>query len=121
TFKVVTMLAALRAGIVGPESRLEPCEGFYEFGGRIFNCYKHDGHGSLNLIDALAQSCDVYFYQLGPKLGLPRLETAARDFGLGARSGVDLPQERGGLVPGPAWYDQRWGPGRWRKGMILNL
>jgi penicillin-binding protein 2 len=75
----------------------------------------------VNLIEAIQGSCDVYFYQLGLMLGLPRLEQAARDFGLGQRTGIDLPQERGGLVPSESWYDRRWGAGKWRKGLLLNL
>ena len=63
----------------------------------------------------------MYFYQVGVKLGLPRLESMARSFGLGGRTGIDLPQERQGLIPSPAWYDKRWGVGKWRKGLLLNL
>ncbi len=121
TFKVATMLAALRARAARPGTRLQPCPGGYEFGGRYFRCWERRGHGSLDLIGALAHSCDVYFYQLGLRLGLPRLEATARALGLGERTGVDLPHEKKGLVPGAAWYDQRWGAGRWRKGLLLNL
>jgi penicillin-binding protein 2 len=121
TFKIVTMFAALRAGIAGPETRLQPCGGYYTFGGRSFGCWNKNGHGSLNFIEAMQQSCDVYFYQLGPRLGLPRLEAAARDFGLGDRTGIDLPEERRGLIPSVAWYDRRWGAGHWRQGLLLNL
>ena len=121
TFKVVVMLAALRAGVAGPHTWLQPCTGSYYYGGRVFNCWKWEGHGALDFIGALENSCDAYFYQIGPMLTLPRLAAAAREFGLGARTGVDLPQERRGLVPDAAWYDQTWGPGRWRKGMMLNL
>jgi penicillin-binding protein 2 len=121
TFKVVVMLAALRAGVAGPHTWLQPCTGSYYYGGRVFNCWKWEGHGALDFIGALENSCDAYFYQIGPLLTLPRLAAAARDFGLGARTGVDLPQERRGLIPDAAWYDQQWGPGRWRKGMMLNL
>jgi len=121
TFKIVTMLAALRAGMSQASSRHQPCAGSYAFGGRNFGCWKRSGHGSLDFPGALQHSCDVYFYQVGIKLGLPRLEAAARAFGLGDRTGIDLPQERKGLVPGRAWYDKRWGPGRWRRGVLLNL
>ncbi|HEY2953819.1 MAG TPA: penicillin-binding protein 2 [Candidatus Eisenbacteria bacterium] len=121
TFKVVVMLAALRSGVAGPHTWLQACTGSYFYGGRIFNCWKWDGHGPLDFIGALQNSCDVYFYQIGPMLGLPRLEAAAREFGLGDRTGVDLPQERRGLIPDPTWYDRHWGVGRWRKGLMLNL
>ena len=121
TFKVVSMFAALRNDVARPETHLAPCTGRYQFGGRSFMCWKHDGHGSLDFVGALENSCDVYFYQIGIRLGLPRLAEAAREFGLGGRTGVDLPQEKKGLVPSPAWYDERWGAGRWRKGLMLNL
>ena len=118
---VATMLASLEAGVVKPETRLSPCTGGYYFGGRNFACWNKKGHGSLDLLSALQFSCDVYFYQLGPRLGLPRLEAAARAFGLGARTGVDLPQERRGLVPSVAWYERRWGNRQSRPGQMLNL
>ncbi len=121
TFKIVTMLAALEAGVVTPETHLAPCLGSYFFGGRSFACWQKRGHGSLDLLAALQFSCDVYFYQLGPRIGLPRLEAAARALGLGDRTGVDLPQERRGLVPSVAYYEKRWGKGQTRPGQMLNL
>ncbi len=121
TFKIVSMLAAMRAGIARPDTRLAPCTGSYQYGGRSFGCWNRRGHGSVTLVEALQHSCDVYFYQVGLALGLERLEQAARAFGLGARTGIDLPQERRGLVPDAAWYDRRWGAGKWRKGLLLNL
>ncbi len=121
TFKIVTMSAALVHGLAGPESRLNPCPGGMNYGGRWFSCWDHRGHGSLNLVEALQHSCDVYFYQLGLKLGLSNLEQTARAFGLGARTGVDLPQESRGLIPNNAYYDRRWGVGKWRSGLLLNL
>jgi len=107
--------------VAGPHTWLQPCTGSYYYGGRVFNCWKWEGHGALDFIGALENSCDAYFYQIGPSLTLPRLAAAARDFGLGSRTGVDLPQERRGLIPDAQWYDQQWGPGRWQKGMMLNL
>lgn len=121
TFKIVTMMAALRYGVSRASSRYQPCGGSYHFGGRSFGCWKRSGHGSLDFTEAIQHSCDVYFYQVGVKLGLPRLEATARAFGLGERTAIDLPQERRGLVPGAAWYDKQWGPGKWRKGVLLNL
>ena len=121
TFKVVTMTAALRAGIATASTRLEPCAGGFQFGSRWFSCWNKAGHGSLDFVSALEKSCDVFFYQIGLKLGLTPLEEAARGFGLGERTGVDLPQEGRGLIPSMAWYDKRWGAGRWSKGLLLNL
>ena len=121
TFKVVTMTAALRAGIATATTRFDPCLGGYQFGNRWFACWNKAGHGSRDFIGALEQSCDVYFYQVGIKLGLTPLEETARGFGLGDRTGVDLPQESRGLIPSLAWYDKRWGAGKWSKGLLLNL
>jgi penicillin-binding protein 2 len=121
TFKIVTMLAALRTGVANASSHFQSCTGSYFYGGRSFGCWKRTGHGSLDFPGAIQHSCDVYFYQVGVKLGLPQLEAAALAFGLGERTGIDLPQERRGLIPGTAWYDKRWGAGRWRKGLLLNL
>lgn len=121
TFKIVTMIAALRSGVAHAGTHLQPCNGSYFYGGRSFGCWKPEGHGTLDFVGAIQHSCDVYFYQMGLRVGLDRLETTARALGLGARTGVDLPQERGGLMPSPAWYDRRWGAGRWRKGVLLNL
>jgi penicillin-binding protein 2 len=121
TFKIVSMLAALRYGVARPETRLAPCYGSYMYGERSFACWKPEGHGVLDFIGALQNSCDVYFYQLGPKIGLDHLVETARALGLGERTGIDLPQERRGLVPDAAWFDHHWGAGRWRKGIMLNL
>jgi penicillin-binding protein 2 len=121
TFKIVTMIAALRNGVARPGTHFQGCNGSYLFGGRAFGCWKPEGHGTLDFLGAIQHSCDVYFYQVGLKLGLPRLEATARALGLGERTGVGLPQENGGLVPSPAWYDRRWGAGKWRKGVLLNL
>jgi penicillin-binding protein 2 len=121
TFKIVTMTAALAHGVARADTRLAPCSGGMNFGGRWFACWDHRGHGSLDLVEALQHSCDVYFYQLGLKLGLSGLEETAKAMGLGARTGVDLPQEARGLIPSTAYYDRRWGRGRWRSGLLLNL
>ena len=121
TFKVVSMTSALKNGVATPATHLQPCYGSYTYGSRDFACWKHSGHGSLNFVEALEYSCDVYFYQIGPKLGLPHLEETAHEFGLGERTGIDLPQERKGLIPTTAFYDERWGAGKWPKGLLLNL
>ena len=121
TFKVITMTAALASGVARPETRVAPCYGSYQYGGRSFGCWKRAGHGSLNFIEALEHSCDVYFYQIGPRVGLDRLSATAKALGLGSRTGVDLPQERRGLIPDQAFYDKRWGANQYPKGLLLNL
>ena len=122
TFKIVTMIAALRSGVASPETHMaQSCFGSYQFGGRSFGCWKPEGHGSLDFVSAIQHSCDVYFYQVGLRLGLPKLEATARGLGLGEKTQVDLPQENAGLMPSTSWYDRRWGAGRWRKGVLLNL
>jgi penicillin-binding protein 2 len=121
TFKIVTMSAALSRGVARAGTRFAPCAGGLNYGGRRFGCWEHRGHGSLDLIEALQHSCDVYFYQLGLRLGLAGLGETARALGLGARTGVDLPQEARGLIPSAAYYDRRWGARGWRSGLLLNL
>jgi penicillin-binding protein 2 len=122
TFKVITMLAGLHFGVVGPDTH-EPvaCNGGYNFGGRRFKCWDKRGHGSINLLSALQNSCDVYFYQLGLKLGLDHLQSVARALGLGERTGIDLPAETRGLVPTNEYYSRHFKTGHWPRGVLLNL
>ena len=122
TFKIVCMLAGLKSGQVDPDSHMPTsCSGAYYYGGRRFGCWEHGGHGSLNLVDALQHSCDVYFYQLGLRLGIDPIEETSHDLGLGERTGIDLPAEAKGLVPSSQYYNQHFHTGRWPKGVLLNL
>src|SRR5262245_5290350 len=122
TFKVVCMLAGLKSGEVQPETHMPTsCSGGYFYGGRRFGCWEHRGHGTLDLVDALQHSCDVYFYQLGLRLGIDPIEEMARDLGLGERTGIDLPAEAKGLVPSSQYYNQHFHTGKWPKGVLLNL
>jgi penicillin-binding protein 2 len=119
-FKIVTTLAGLDDGLLTEETRFDPCTGGYPFGDRVFGCWKKTGHGGLNLLQAFEQSCDVYYYQVARAMGLERLLDFAGSLGLDACSGIDLPQEREGLMPTMEWYRQRLGyspPG----GYALNL
>jgi penicillin-binding protein 2 len=122
TFKVVSMLAGLRAGIVHAGTHQPTsCNGGFFFGGRRFACWDHKGHGSVDLLTALQFSCDVYFYQLGLALGLDKLQQTARDLGLGEKTGIDLPAETRGLVPDDAYYNRHFKSGHWPRGVLLNL
>jgi len=122
TLKPFTALAALEAGAITAGTYFaQPCTGQYRFGSRLFGCWKPEGHGSLALHDAIVRSCDVYFYQLGLRIGMERLADYMSKLRLSDKTGIDLPQERRGLFPDPAWYDKHFGPGRWSKGLVLNL
>lgn len=114
TFKVFTALAALDAGVV-TENTTFNCPGFFKFGSRVFHCHKKGGHGSVNLLGAITGSCDVYFYNIAAKLGIDILSKMAMKFGFGAKTGIELSNERPGLMPTEAWkrktYDQPWSPG----------
>jgi penicillin-binding protein 2 len=122
TFKVITMLASLHFGLAVPESHQQvACSGGFVFGNRRFACWDKRGHGSIDLIDALTLSCDVYFYQLGLKLGLDHLQSVARALGLGERTGIDLPGETRGLVPNDEYYSRHFKSGHWPRGVLLNL
>ncbi len=122
TLKPFTALAGLEAGAITAGTYFaQSCTGEYRFGSRVFGCWKHEGHGSLAVHGAIVQSCDVYFYQLGLRIGLERLADFMSKLELSGRTGIDLPQERRGLFPDQAWYDHRFGAGRWSRGIILNL
>lgn len=103
TFKMVTGLAALQAGLAYPHSVFH-CGGSY---GNA-NCFVTSGHGSISFHDSLAHSCDVVYYSLGDRMGIGHLAKYARSFGLGERSGVDLPGEEPGLIPDAAWKERVW-------------
>lgn len=119
-YKPVTSLAGLHLGLVGPRSVLDPCNGGMMFGDRFFRCWKRDGHGSVDHVEAMTQSCDTFYYQLGLRLDIDQLAWAARAFGLGRRCSGIFPEEAEGNVPDAAWYDRRFGPRRWTRGVLLN-
>lgn len=114
TFKIIMSIAALEEGVINPEASISD-PGYFPFGNRSFRDWKEGGHGAVNFHRAIVISCDTYFYQLGPKLGVDRIAKWARAFGLGEKSGVALDDERGGTIPDTAWkmkrYRQPWFPG----------
>jgi penicillin-binding protein 2 len=114
TYKIVTALAALEEKVITPETAFY-CSGGLPFGNRVFHCWRKGGHGQVNLHKAIVQSCDVYFYQVGQRLGVDRLAHYARLFGLGRPTGVSLLHEKKGLIPTSAWKQDRfkipWQPG----------
>ena len=121
TLKPITEYGALVAKVIAPGQYQAPCFGGHRFGNRVFGCWKREGHGSLNDIGAMAHSCDVYFYQMAPGLGVDGIARFAKQFGLAEKTGIDLPQERNSLIPTSDYYDERYGKKQWSPGLALNL
>jgi penicillin-binding protein 2 len=124
TFKLATSALAMQAGIVTLNDRMPvPCTGGYNFGTRRFRCWEHKGHGSLTLAQAIAKSCDVYFYQLGLKMGLANLIAGGISLRMGERSGIDLPSEARPEWPYDAadYFNRKYGPNGWSNAVTLNL
>jgi penicillin-binding protein 2 len=101
-FKVFLAVEALAGGYVTPDTKVY-CPGYATFYGREFRCHKKEGHGWVNLHDAIRGSCDVYFYTLGKRMGIEKIAETARAFGFGEPTGLDLPNEKSGLVPSEEW------------------
>ncbi len=123
-FKLATAAMALRRGIVNFHSHMDlPCRGGFRLGNRVFRCWKKEGHGSLDLTGAVAKSCDVYFYQLGLKLGLDAIVKDGVLMGFRDRSGVDLPAEQAPIFPASLdYFDRKYGPRNWSPpATILNF
>jgi penicillin-binding protein 2 len=111
TFKPIMALAGLEEGIITPDFRAH-CSGGASFYGRYFKCHKRGGHGTVDLNRAIAASCDVYFYNVGNRLGIDRIAKYSEMAGLGKRTGIDIPHEAEGLVPSTRWkmrtFRQKW-------------
>jgi penicillin-binding protein 2 len=114
TFKIVTALAALEEGIATPRSK-HTCKGFIKKGRWSFRCWRRAGHGTLNMMGGMTQSCDVYFYRTGERTGIDNIARYARLLGLGSESGLGLIKEKSGLIPDREWKQRvkglSWYPG----------
>ena len=119
TFKPAVAMAAVEAGIATPDYRVH-CSGAYYFGGRAFHCWRKGGHGSLDVQGALQHSCNVFFCETSRRLGIDKIEQMARKLGLGAPTGIELPGERGGLIPSREWKQKtyKWA---WQQGDTLSV
>ena len=113
-FKIVLAIAALEENVIDPETPLL-CHGSMAFGNRVFRDWKKEGHGAVDLHKGIVQSCDVYFYQLGQRIGIDRIAKYARALGLGEKTGIALDDEKPGLIPDSEWkmkrFGQPWFPG----------
>lgn len=114
TFKMVTGMAGLEAGVINENSTIF-CPGYYFLGDHQFNCWKEGGHGTVDYHEAVAQSCDTFFYTVGEKVGITKIAAMAKRLGLGAVHDLGLVGEKPGIVPDPQWkldrYKQRWAGG----------
>jgi penicillin-binding protein 2 len=119
TFKPVTALAALSEKVVKPEETIR-CGGGIIYGGRPFHCWRKGGHGAISVHRAIVESCDVYFYLMGLRLGVDRIAKYAKMLGLGSKTGVPLPEERSGLIPTSEWKKTRFGV-PWQEGETLSV
>ena len=119
TYKIVTAMAGLEEGVINHDFMVF-CPGHLRYGNRTFRCWKRGGHGFMNIIDGLAQSCDVFFYQVGDKVGVDSLAKYAKQCGLGSPTGVDLDKEAKGLVPTTMWKLGRIGV-PWQGGETLSV
>jgi len=113
-FKLAVALGALQKGLISPQTVLY-CSGEANFYGRSFACWQPGGHGWLNLAEAIKNSCNIYFYQVGRRLGIEAIAHTARQLGLGSMTGIDIPGEKEGVVPDPEWKRRTqgidWFPG----------
>ena len=119
TFKIVVGTAALEEKVVRTDEEV-CCTGGYLFGRRRYRCWRSQGHGCLSFIDAMAQSCDVFFYEMGSRLGVDKIAEYAGLFGLGRSVGLGIGYEEPGLIPNSDWKRRRFGE-RWYPGETLSV
>lgn len=122
-FKVFMGYAGLAEGVVGMHDG-PSCVGGYHFAGRTYHCHKRAGHGKTDIYSAIVQSCDVFFYVLGQRLGVDRMHQYSTMFGLGSPTGLELVQEEAGLIPSTAWKASRFtnpGDKKWYPGENLSV
>lgn len=123
TFKLATAVTGLESGVVTLDETMPvPCTGGLQYGNRYFKCWDKQGHGSLTLSQAIAKSCDVYFYQLGLKIGLSKLIAGGVSLDMREKSGIDLPEEKRALWPYAVdYYNKTYGARGWSNAVTLNL
>jgi len=107
-FKIVTAISALEEGMIDTDDEIF-CSGKYRVGDTVFRCWKRYGHGPISFYRAMAESCDIYFYKLGQRLGIEKIAKWAKELGLGRKTGIPLPGEKPGLVPTSKWKLKTYG------------
>jgi penicillin-binding protein 2 len=119
TFKIVLAMKALEKGTINTNTSFS-CTGGFAYGGRVFKCWKKGGHGSVAVHRAIVESCDVFFYNVGLKLGVDTIHEEAETMGLTKLTGIDLPGEKAGLVPSTAWKQKTYGE-KWYDGETVSV
>lgn len=118
TFKIVTAIAALNEGVITPETKVT-CSGGINYGNWRFGCWRKTGHGTISLHRAIVESCDVYFYEVGKRVGIDKIAEYARKLGLGSETGLPLVKERAGLIPDTQWKHEKKNQ-QWYLGETFN-
>ncbi|MBU1168374.1 MAG: penicillin-binding protein 2 [Proteobacteria bacterium] len=119
TYKIVTAIAGLEEGVID-ETLTFTCNGYHRYGNRVYRCWKNGGHGTVDIYKAISESCDVYFYQVGQKLGVDKIAFYATASGLGSRTGISLDNESSGLVPTSSWKKKKMNK-PWHGGETLSV
>lgn len=119
TFKPFVALVGLEEGLLSAGTTFY-CPGYWDFGGNVFHCWSKGGHGNVDLLTAIQNSCNVFFYHAGDRVGIERLDKWGKAFGLGSLTGVDLPGEMSGILGSPEWKKKR-GLGPWYPGETLPV
>jgi penicillin-binding protein 2 len=119
-FKMVVLIELLERNLVSTEWSVL-CTGEYEYFDRVHRCWDENGHGKINMKDALVQSCDIYFYEAVQKIKLDNLYLRAEEFGYGQESNIDLPNEMKGRMPNRDFMNKLYGKWGWSKGALLNI
>ena len=118
--KMITQIAILKYGSYDLNMS-HYCPGFYQFGDRIYGCWVTDGHGNVNMTQAMSYSCDVFFYKAVQQIDIDHLYSVFTEFGFGRKTNIDIPNEAIGLVPNKDYMFRRYGKYGWSRGALLNL
>ena len=119
TYKIITSMAALEEKVVDIHTTAF-CPGFFRYGNRVYRCWNKNGHGNVSILEAITQSCDVFYYQAGDKVGVDALAKYAMGSGLNKKTGILLEDERKGLIPTSSWKKKRFNES-WHRGETLSI
>ncbi len=119
-YKLLLAIAALEENVITPEKKIF-CSGVYKLGRGRFRCHGGEGHGWVDLEKSIVESCNTYYYQLIFDLGFEKWTEYGSMFGFGTSTGIDISGERSLQLPSAAYYDKRYGKGKWTKGYLVSL